>query len=806
VTDACEDTSQDLSGQIALIDRGDCSFISKITRAEAAGAIGVIIMDNRPGGPINMGGDGDPPGIGSFMVSQSDGVTLRALEGTDASLERMTAQDVPSALDSQVVAHEWGHYIHNRLTSCGSQLCGAQGEGWGDFLALLVMMEEGDDLDAPYPSASYSNQGREPIYFGTRRLAYSANRDFDALTYRMITDGEALPDSHPIDETTLPNSEVHNAGEVWATMMLDALVAMVRRSREPGAPYSFEEARRRLGRYIVVGMQLAPRAPTFTEQRDALVAAALETDLEDARLIAEAFAGRGLGTCAGSPDRFSTDFSGAVEHYDVGPRPVIRELDLSFEGARRLCDDDGLLDGGETAWVRAVIENDGVVELVGATLRIEASDDAIAPTGLPIRVLPDLAPGDEAEVFVEIAVDEDTVFGGPTNLVATVGGDALCGEVSRTARIVTDRDAGLSLFEDFEVDPPWLVESSLGFDASAVWSVGPSVLGDPDWVLRGLDSPTLSDTAVELPEMTVLDGIPFVVRFEHRYDFEAEFDDGEVTWWDGGVIEISLDGGMTWDDVTDHGVSLAYDGELTDRAMNPLSNRQAYSGQNPSFPDADTVRLDFGTSLAGEQVRFRFRIGADQARGGPGWEIDDLTITGVDPPPFPSFLSDETSCDGAPTADAGEDLEVVAGDTATLDGSGSSDPDGDPLSHEWRLLAETPAVTLSDPTEVTTSFGTPPSVVEARTWTVRLTVRDDSGASASDDVDITVVPAMLEGLPDAGPGEVDAGALADGAVDDAGPMGGIGGGGCSCRAAPGAPAPLGLGVLAVLGLLLRRRR
>ena len=149
-----------------------------------------------------------------------------------------------------------------------------------------------------------------------------------------------------------------------------------------------------------------------------------------------------------------------------------------------------------------------------------------------------------------------------------------------------------------------------------MWSVGPSNLGDPDWVLRGLDAPTLSDTAIELPEMTVLEDIPFVIRFEHRYDFEADFDDGEVTWWDGAVLEMSVDGGTTWDDVSEYGVSPDYDGELTDRAMNPLAFRMAFSGRNDSFPDSDTVRLDFGTSLAGAQVRFRFphRLGPGARR------------------------------------------------------------------------------------------------------------------------------------------------------------------------------------------------
>nr|ALS05248.1 pradc1-like isoform 2 [Tortanus forcipatus] len=36
---------EDIEGRIALIDRGDCSFVSKVVRAEEAGARGVIITD-----------------------------------------------------------------------------------------------------------------------------------------------------------------------------------------------------------------------------------------------------------------------------------------------------------------------------------------------------------------------------------------------------------------------------------------------------------------------------------------------------------------------------------------------------------------------------------------------------------------------------------------------------------------------------------------------------------------------------------------------------------------------------------------
>ncbi|TMW64838.1 hypothetical protein Poli38472_009005 [Pythium oligandrum] len=43
---ACEPISTDLSGRIALVQRGDCNFVKKVYNAQRAGAIGVVVMDN----------------------------------------------------------------------------------------------------------------------------------------------------------------------------------------------------------------------------------------------------------------------------------------------------------------------------------------------------------------------------------------------------------------------------------------------------------------------------------------------------------------------------------------------------------------------------------------------------------------------------------------------------------------------------------------------------------------------------------------------------------------------------------------
>ncbi|WP_434428202.1 M36 family metallopeptidase [Nannocystis pusilla] len=129
-------------------------------------------------------------------------------------------------LDNMVVAHEWGHFIHNRLVECVSWQCRAQGEGWGDFLSLHMSLRPGEDLDGTYASGVYASF--DPTgYFGIRRAPYSVDITKNALTFRHIGDDEPLPDEHPLnDQFGAPNYEVHNAGEVWATMMWEVYVAL----------------------------------------------------------------------------------------------------------------------------------------------------------------------------------------------------------------------------------------------------------------------------------------------------------------------------------------------------------------------------------------------------------------------------------------------------------------------------------------------------------------------------------------------------------------------------------------------------
>lgn len=77
--DACEPilNGAQLSGNIALIDRGTCSFTSKVAAAQARGAVAAIVVNNVAGAPSPMGGTDPSITIPSVMISQADGSTIK---------------------------------------------------------------------------------------------------------------------------------------------------------------------------------------------------------------------------------------------------------------------------------------------------------------------------------------------------------------------------------------------------------------------------------------------------------------------------------------------------------------------------------------------------------------------------------------------------------------------------------------------------------------------------------------------------------------------------------------------------------
>jgi len=73
-----------VAGNIAVIDRGTCAFVLKAQMAEAAGAVGVIIVNNAAGSPAPGLGGAGVVNIPTVSVTQADGNAIKAamLSGT----------------------------------------------------------------------------------------------------------------------------------------------------------------------------------------------------------------------------------------------------------------------------------------------------------------------------------------------------------------------------------------------------------------------------------------------------------------------------------------------------------------------------------------------------------------------------------------------------------------------------------------------------------------------------------------------------------------------------------------------------
>ncbi len=82
----------DLTGKIALIDRGSCTFVEKVKNAQNAGAVGALIANNVPGFPFTMGGSDATITIPSMMTSLTVGNDLKTDLGSGTVSVRLTSQ------------------------------------------------------------------------------------------------------------------------------------------------------------------------------------------------------------------------------------------------------------------------------------------------------------------------------------------------------------------------------------------------------------------------------------------------------------------------------------------------------------------------------------------------------------------------------------------------------------------------------------------------------------------------------------------------------------------------------------------
>jgi hypothetical protein len=311
----------------------------------------------------------------------------------------------------------------------------------------------------------------------------------------------------------------------------------------------------------------------------------------------------------------------------------------------RSCDHDGILDNGETGSLTITLKNNGPNNVNHVELTITSSNPHVTFPRGNLLAFPPVQKFDVSTGSIPVALNgavgmESTDF--DISISAPELGLPSGLNVVSTHRLNYDEMPAASATETVEsANPNWTIGGDpITSPNIAAWQRralsptqhvwwGPDNNGQTDGVKAGLPD----EQILTSPTMHVGAG-PLVISFSHRFSFEA-------TGWDGGVIELSADGGATW---TDIGTG-AYNGATNAATSSPIgASRPAFVNRMVGWPNFANVNLNLGTTFANQDVKIRFRIGADDSTGAPGWDIDDIAVSGITNTPFTALVPNAGSC------------------------------------------------------------------------------------------------------------------------------------------------------------------
>jgi hypothetical protein len=322
-----------ISGNIMLVERGDCNFIDKARVGQALGATAVVVYNcefealgcSSEGDDqiINMAlpeGQVDDVTVIARFITRSAGVAIVNAEQSETVTLTMDLSRVArdSDMDAGVILHEYAHGISNRLTGGRTQAgCLANqeqaGEGWSDYYGLMLTMKPTDTAAQPRGIASYLEF--EPIDGpGIRPARYSTDFAVNDYTYQDVITGAGGAGPRSL-------SVPHGLGFVWSSMIWDMTWDLI---AVHGFDADIYNAAGTAGNQIALnlvtmGLKLQPCSPGFVDARDAILAADVALYGGANQLtIWTAFARRGLG--ANASQGASTVTSDGVADFTV---PVI---------------------------------------------------------------------------------------------------------------------------------------------------------------------------------------------------------------------------------------------------------------------------------------------------------------------------------------------------------------------------------------------------------------------------------------------------------------------------------------------------
>lgn len=572
--------ASEIAGKIAMIDRGDCFFEEKTLAAQAAGAIAVIIC-NYVDDPIGMAGgvDNADPTIVTVSLKASDCIRIREQldNGTTVTANIGLPADsgpekVSSSFDNGIIAHEYGHGISNRLTGGRSNSdClfndEQMGEGWSDFFSLITSVRSGDTGATPRGIGNYADR-QGVTSGGIRRVPYSTDLAVNPHTMDNIL------------ATTAP----HPLGEVWVSACWDLYWAMT-------DLYGFDEdvingqgGNNKAIQLVMDGMALQSCNPGFMDGRDAILAADfINYDGIHECLIWEVFARRGMGYLADQKSRF--DRNDNEMNFEVVPA-CIQELKIKKTA------NTGLIVAGETITFTLEVSNDKLVAATGVAVRDEL------PVGL---------------TYVNGSATGASVTNNGDHLIFDLGTVQPDADKTITYQAIssTANRSVRQFYDGMENgDANWDFFNTAGFDIWDITNANPNT-GNRSWYVP--NTTERNDQLLILLEPFQVTGDAPALRFYHSYNTEVVND--------GGFVEISRNGGTTWEILGDQFIRNGYRGNLAAQTLfSP--DFKAYWGNSNGYIDTYIDLSDY----QGETIAVRFRFASNTDIAGDGWFMDDFEV------------------------------------------------------------------------------------------------------------------------------------------------------------------------------------
>lgn len=597
----CGQVLNDVSGKVAMIDRGVCEFGTKALNAQNAGAVAVIIcnvagVNGGTGEEILGMAAGEDGGTVSIPVIA---MKLSKCNEIKASLESNIpvtvtfeergpngANQLDGSFDNGVMAHEYAHGISTRLTggagnsSClknfdddndGSNDRGEQmGEGWSDYFTLITTLEEGDQGSDARGIGNFAD-GQGINGRGIRRFPYSTDMNICPLTYNDIRTG----------------SVPHGVGEPWVATLWDLTWAMIDQYGLDATWQDPNSGNYRAAKIVMDGMKLQGCDPGYVSGRDGIILADLMNyDGAHECLIYEVFARRGVGINAdeGSP----LDQRDGTENFEHKPT-CIAKLKVTREITT-------LVKPGETIPINVVATNHQ------STDAIEAIVTEQLPEGLSYvsnsTTIPATTNGNNTAFEVgTLAYNSPFTFDYKVEASTDIRSERL---------LLHSFDSGSEgyNFELIEGTSLWF-NSGIAYNGGKAFGVN-ATDGEADI--------SLISTAMDVPA----DADAPALRFWHRFDTEPGAD--------GGYVSISTDNGTTWNYVSDF-IKNGYVGELQYTTFAIPALGAFHGSTNGEWIDS---YIDL-TAYKGQSIQVRWRFGSDDNTNVEdvefaGWIIDEVEI------------------------------------------------------------------------------------------------------------------------------------------------------------------------------------